>query len=124
MMVGGGEGWCLERAWRRARGRVVDPAASGRAQGSRRRRGLLVPSLGVHGTPQVPQRLYPRTEAPFKIYNLFLLTDCYWMFMGSRTMGKQASFEFKTWGGKRRGAGRPPKGPRSSEPHRRRERFS
>ncbi len=36
----------------------------------------------------------------------------------------QQAFEFKTWGGKRKGAGRPPKARRSSEPHRRRERFS
>jgi len=36
----------------------------------------------------------------------------------------QQAFEFKTWGGKRKGAGRPPKGPRSSEPHVARERFS
>jgi REP element-mobilizing transposase RayT len=31
---------------------------------------------------------------------------------------------FRTWGGKRRGAGRPPKGPRSSEPHKKRESFT
>ena len=36
----------------------------------------------------------------------------------------QQSFEFKTWGGKRKGAGRPPKGGRSSEPHKARVRFS
>jgi len=36
----------------------------------------------------------------------------------------QRCFEFKTWGGKRKGAGRPPKGPRSSEPHAARERFA
>lgn len=41
-------------------------------------------------------------------------------------MAKQAQgcFEFRTWGGKRKGAGRPPKGARSSEPHAVRERFS
>ncbi len=37
---------------------------------------------------------------------------------------KQESFELKTWGGKREGAGRPAKGERSSEPHKRRERFT
>ncbi len=36
----------------------------------------------------------------------------------------QQAFEFKTWGGKRKGAGRPPKAKRASEPHQRRERFS
>lgn len=36
----------------------------------------------------------------------------------------QQLFVFKTWGGQRKGAGRPPKGPRSSESHERRERFS
>jgi len=36
----------------------------------------------------------------------------------------QGCFEFKTWGGKRKGAGRPPKGPRSSEPHAAKERFT
>jgi REP element-mobilizing transposase RayT len=34
---------------------------------------------------------------------------------------KQQSFEFKQWGGKRKGAGRPARGPRSSERHKRRE---
>jgi REP element-mobilizing transposase RayT len=34
---------------------------------------------------------------------------------------RQQSFEFKQWGGKREGAGRPPRGPRSSERHKRRE---
>jgi REP element-mobilizing transposase RayT len=43
--------------------------------------------------------------------------------MASKRRGQQA-FEFKTWGGKRRGAGRPPKGARSSEPHQARVRFS
>lgn len=43
--------------------------------------------------------------------------------MASRQQG-QRSFEFRTWGGKRRGAGRPPKGSRSSEPHQARARFS
>jgi REP element-mobilizing transposase RayT len=32
----------------------------------------------------------------------------------------QGSFEFRTWGGKRAGAGRPPKGDRSSERHKKR----
>jgi REP element-mobilizing transposase RayT len=32
----------------------------------------------------------------------------------------QTQLEFKTRGGKRKGAGRPPKGPRSSEPHKKR----
>ena len=36
----------------------------------------------------------------------------------------QQSFEFRTWGGKRKGAGRPPKGPRAGEPHKARIRFS
>jgi REP element-mobilizing transposase RayT len=36
----------------------------------------------------------------------------------------QQSFEFRTWGGKRKGAGRPLRGPRSSEPHKARVRFS
>jgi putative transposase len=36
----------------------------------------------------------------------------------------QQAFTFKTWGGKRRGAGRPPKGHRPSEPHVQRERFA
>ncbi|MBA3820302.1 MAG: transposase [Deltaproteobacteria bacterium] len=36
----------------------------------------------------------------------------------------QQDLAFKTWGGKRKGAGRPPKGRRSSEPHKRRERFT
>jgi REP element-mobilizing transposase RayT len=35
----------------------------------------------------------------------------------------QQSLAFRTWGGKRRGAGRPPKGPRSSEPHKKRKAF-
>lgn len=43
--------------------------------------------------------------------------------MASRQRGQQ-SFEFRTWGGKRKGAGRPPKGQRSSEPHQARARFS
>jgi REP element-mobilizing transposase RayT len=34
---------------------------------------------------------------------------------------KQQSFDFKQWGGKRKGAGRPPRGPRSSERHKKRE---
>lgn len=42
--------------------------------------------------------------------------------MTSKRRGQQ-SFEFKTWGGKREGAGRPPKGRRSSEPHKARIRF-
>src|SRR5262245_57093560 len=33
---------------------------------------------------------------------------------------RQQSFEFRTWGGKREGAGRKPRGPRTSEKHRRR----
>jgi REP element-mobilizing transposase RayT len=36
----------------------------------------------------------------------------------------QVEIELKTWGGKRKGAGRPPKGFRSSEPHKQRERFT
>jgi REP element-mobilizing transposase RayT len=43
--------------------------------------------------------------------------------VASRRRGQQ-SFEFKTWGGKRKGAGRPPKGRRSAEPHKARVRFS
>src|SRR6185295_19632070 len=39
-------------------------------------------------------------------------------------MQVQQLFEFKTWGGKRAAAGRPPKGFRSGEPHVERERFS
>lgn len=35
----------------------------------------------------------------------------------------QQELTFRTWGGKRRGAGRPPKGRRSSEPHKKREAF-
>src|SRR5829696_152955 len=42
--------------------------------------------------------------------------------MASKWRGQQV-FEFKTWGGKRRGAGRPARGPRSSEPHKARVRF-
>ena len=42
--------------------------------------------------------------------------------MSSRS--SQQSFEFKTWGGKRSGAGRPPKRARSSEPHKARVRFA
>ena len=36
---------------------------------------------------------------------------------------KQQEIVFRTWGGRRRGAGRPPKGKRSSEPHKKRESF-
>ena len=36
----------------------------------------------------------------------------------------QQAFAFRTWGGKRAGAGRPPKGARAGAPHRARERFS
>jgi REP element-mobilizing transposase RayT len=36
---------------------------------------------------------------------------------------RQRSFEFRTWGGKRKGAGRPPKGKRSSERHKKRPRL-
>jgi putative transposase len=36
---------------------------------------------------------------------------------------KQQELTFKTWGGKRRGAGRPPKRRLSSEPHKKRESF-
>lgn len=43
--------------------------------------------------------------------------------MAGSQRGQQA-FEFRTWGGKRKGAGRPPKGPRPSEPHQARVRFS
>jgi len=39
-----------------------------------------------------------------------------------KQQGQQA-FAFKTWGGKRKGAGRPAKGRRASEPHKRRLRF-
>jgi REP element-mobilizing transposase RayT len=35
----------------------------------------------------------------------------------------QQTFEFRCWGGKRKGAGRPPKAPRSSERHKARLRF-
>jgi REP element-mobilizing transposase RayT len=35
----------------------------------------------------------------------------------------QRSFEFRTWGGKRKGAGRPPKSKRSSERHKKRPRL-
>jgi REP element-mobilizing transposase RayT len=35
----------------------------------------------------------------------------------------QQELVFRTWGGRRRGAGRPAKGPRSSEPHKKRESF-
>jgi REP element-mobilizing transposase RayT len=35
----------------------------------------------------------------------------------------QQALVFKTWGGKRRGAGRPPRARRSSEPHKKRETF-
>ena len=44
--------------------------------------------------------------------------------MSARRAGGQQTFEFKTWGGKRKGAGRPPKRDRSSEPHKVRLRFS
>lgn len=37
--------------------------------------------------------------------------------------GEQLAFEIRTWGGKRKGAGRPRKGVRASEPHKLRERF-
>ncbi|HTM22287.1 MAG TPA: hypothetical protein VL172_17325, partial [Kofleriaceae bacterium] len=33
---------------------------------------------------------------------------------------KQQSFEFRSWGGKRKGAGRKKRGPRASERHRKR----
>ncbi|MDQ3366455.1 MAG: hypothetical protein M3680_13600 [Myxococcota bacterium] len=36
----------------------------------------------------------------------------------------QQTFELETWGGKRKGAGRPPKTKRSTETHQRRERFA
>jgi REP element-mobilizing transposase RayT len=39
-------------------------------------------------------------------------------------MKRQQSFDFKTWGGKRKGAGRPPKGARAGSPHKARVRFS
>ena len=51
---------------------------------------------------------------------LLLFNAC----MPVRRNGGQQSFDFKTWGGKRKGAGRPPKGGRSSEPHKARLRFS
>ena len=38
----------------------------------------------------------------------------------ARANARQRSFEFRTWGGKRAGAGRPPKGKRSSERHKKR----
>jgi REP element-mobilizing transposase RayT len=40
-----------------------------------------------------------------------------------RKRHQQQELVFKTWGGKRKGAGRPPKGQRSSEPHKKRETF-
>ena len=40
-----------------------------------------------------------------------------------RKRHQQQELALKTWGGKRAGAGRPPKGPRSSEPHKKRESF-
>ena len=43
--------------------------------------------------------------------------------MKARKRHVQQTLEFKTWGGKRDGAGRPPKGPRSSERHKKRARF-
>ena len=43
--------------------------------------------------------------------------------MASKLRGQQ-SFEFRTWGGRREGAGRPPKEYRASEPHKTRIRFS
>jgi len=42
---------------------------------------------------------------------------------GARNRHVQIEIEFKTWGGKRKGAGRPPKNLRSSERHTTRERF-
>jgi REP element-mobilizing transposase RayT len=36
---------------------------------------------------------------------------------------RQVSMKFRTWGGKRKGAGRPAQGPRPSEKHKKRERF-
>ena len=39
------------------------------------------------------------------------------------SVSRQGSFEFRTWGGKRAGAGRPPKGKRSSERHKKRPRL-
>jgi REP element-mobilizing transposase RayT len=36
------------------------------------------------------------------------------------SVAQQRSFEFRTWGGKRKGAGRPPKGKRASERHKKR----
>ena len=41
----------------------------------------------------------------------------------SRKRHEQQELVFRTWGGRRRGAGRPPKGPRSSEPHKKRSSF-
>jgi len=38
----------------------------------------------------------------------------------TRVIKGQRALEFRTWGGKRAGAGRPPKGPRSSERHKKR----
>jgi REP element-mobilizing transposase RayT len=41
----------------------------------------------------------------------------------ARKRHTQQELTFRTWGGKRRGAGRPPKGRRSSEPHKKRASF-
>jgi REP element-mobilizing transposase RayT len=41
----------------------------------------------------------------------------------ARKQHKQQELVFRTWGGKRDGAGRPPKGPRSSERHKKRASF-
>ena len=41
----------------------------------------------------------------------------------ARKLRGQRQFVFRTHGGKRKGAGRPPKGPRSSEPHQKRVTF-
>jgi putative transposase len=48
------------------------------------------------------------------------------MISGGRMRGhtrRQEELTFRTWGGRRRGAGRPPRGRRSSEPHKKRPSF-
>jgi REP element-mobilizing transposase RayT len=40
--------------------------------------------------------------------------------IGEIKMGRQVEMAFRTWGGKRKGAGRPPKGARAGAPHKRR----
>ena len=45
------------------------------------------------------------------------------MFATISPIMRQAKFEFRTWGGRRKGAGRKPKGERAGVPHRARPRF-